>query len=107
VALIDRVLNVPRESPSLSLHPGVAPPLASGTARRLWAEIDEDWKRKEECALAQRATNAVALREGGPVPYPNPFAALNPIAERNGDDSPEATSRAFSASWRMRASSLR
>ena len=27
---------------------------------RPWAEIDEDWKRKEERALAQRAANAAA-----------------------------------------------
>ncbi len=47
-------------------------------AEKLWAEINEDWKRKEERALAQRAANAAAAREGKPAPYPNPFAALDP-----------------------------
>jgi hypothetical protein len=47
-------------------------------AEKLWAEIDEDWKRKEERALAQRAANAAAVREGKPVPYPNPLAAFDP-----------------------------
>ena len=45
---------------------------------KLWAEIDEDWKRKEERALAQRAANAAAVDEGRPVPYPNPFASADP-----------------------------
>ncbi len=44
---------------------------------RPWAEIDEDWKRKEERALAQRAANAAA-REDRPLPYPSPFSALGP-----------------------------
>lgn len=42
-----------------------------------WAEIDDDWKRKEDRALAQRQGNAAAVREGKPVPYPNPFMALD------------------------------
>ncbi len=45
---------------------------------RLWAEIDEDWKRKEDRALAQRAANEAAIREGKPVPYPNPWDTLDP-----------------------------
>ncbi len=45
---------------------------------RLWAEIDEDWKRKERRALAQRAANLAALREGKSVPFPNPFMAWDP-----------------------------
>ena len=45
---------------------------------KLWAEIDEDWRRKEERALAQRAANADAVREGRPVPYPNFFALHDP-----------------------------
>ena len=40
---------------------------------RLWAELDEDWKRKEERALEQRRANAEAVREGRPLPYVNPF----------------------------------
>ncbi len=43
-----------------------------------WAEIDEDWKRKEERALAQRAANEAAAREGRPLPYPNPWDTLDP-----------------------------
>lgn len=45
---------------------------------KLWAEIDDDWKRKEERALEQRAANAAAFREGRLMPYPNPFATLDP-----------------------------
>ncbi len=45
---------------------------------RPWAEIDEDWKRKEERALAQRAANAAAMCEGKPPPYPNPLSASGP-----------------------------
>ena len=45
---------------------------------KLWAEIDEDWKRKEERALAQRAANAAAAREGRPLPYPSPWDVLDP-----------------------------
>lgn len=45
---------------------------------RLWAEIDEDWKRREDRALAQRAANAAAAREGEPLPYPNPWDSLDP-----------------------------
>lgn len=45
---------------------------------RPWAEIDEDWKRKEERAIAQRAANAAAAREGRPLPDLNPFSTLGP-----------------------------
>lgn len=45
---------------------------------RPWAEIDEDWKRKEGRALAQRAANDAAAREGRPLPYPNPWDTLDP-----------------------------
>ncbi len=45
---------------------------------RLWAEIDEDWKRKEDRARAQRAANAAAAREGRVLPYPNPWETLDP-----------------------------
>ncbi len=45
---------------------------------RPWAEIDEDWKRKEERALAQRAANAAASRARQPLPYPNRWDALDP-----------------------------
>ena len=47
-------------------------------AARFWAEIDEDWKRREDRALAQRAANMTATREGKPVPYPNPFMSWDP-----------------------------
>lgn len=47
-------------------------------AEKRWAEIDEDWRRKEERALAQRAANAAAIRQGKPAPYPNPFAVWDP-----------------------------
>lgn len=47
-------------------------------AEKLWAEIDEGWRRKEERALAQRAANDQAWREGRPQPYPNPFEVLDP-----------------------------
>ena len=43
-----------------------------------WAEIDEDWKRKEERALAQRQANVAAAREGKPLPYPSPWDRLDP-----------------------------
>lgn len=45
---------------------------------RPWAEIDEEWKRKEERSSAQRAANAAATREGRPLPYPNPWDTLDP-----------------------------
>ncbi len=57
-------------------------------AEKLWAETDVDWKRKEERALAQRAANAAAIREGKPVPYPNPFMAWDPTKVPR-DASPE------------------
>lgn len=43
-----------------------------------WAEIDEDWRRKEERAMAQREANAAAVGEGRPLPYPNPWDAVDP-----------------------------
>lgn len=46
-------------------------------AARLWAEIDDDWKRKEERALAQRAANAAAAREGRPLPCRNPLVGFD------------------------------
>ena len=57
---------------------------------KFWAEIDEDWKRKEERALAQRAANAAAVREGKAQPYPSPFGALGP--EKS---SPEASQEEY------------
>ena len=33
-------------------------------AEKLWAEIDEDWRRKEERTLAQRAANLEAQSKG-------------------------------------------
>ncbi len=54
-----------------------------------WAEIDEDWKRKEERALAQRSANAAAAREGKAAPYPNPFQALGPAKLRPGASAEE------------------
>jgi len=47
-------------------------------AEKLWAEIDEDWRRKEERAMAQRAANLEAQREGRPLPYPNLWDQLDP-----------------------------
>lgn len=61
-------------------------------AEKTWAEIDEDWRRKEERAKAQRQANAAALREGRPAPYPNPFLFWDPtkltreVAEDEGAD---------------------
>lgn len=43
-----------------------------------WAEIDEDWRQKEKRASAQRAANLRAVRDGRPLPYPNPFDRLDP-----------------------------
>lgn len=43
-----------------------------------WAELDEDWRRKEERALEQRAANAAAARAGRPLPFPNPWDTLDP-----------------------------
>lgn len=43
-----------------------------------WADIDADWKRKEERALAQRAANAAAVGTGEPLPFPNPWDVLDP-----------------------------
>ncbi len=43
-----------------------------------WAEIDDDWRRKEERALVQRAANAAAARKGEPLPYPNPLGTIGP-----------------------------
>ena len=54
----------------------------------VWAEIDEDWKRKEERAMAQRAANVAASREGRPLPYPNPFDVWDPTKVPR-DASPE------------------
>lgn len=45
---------------------------------KLWAEIDDDWRRKEERAMAQRAANLEAWRAGRPLPYPSPFGRLDP-----------------------------
>jgi len=47
-------------------------------AEKRWAEIDDDWRRKEERAMAQRAANATAAREGRPAPFPNPFLFWDP-----------------------------
>ncbi len=61
---------------------------------RPWAEIDEDWRRKEERALAQRAANVAASREGRPQPYPNPWDVLDPTKVPR-DASPEAFRRSY------------
>ncbi len=61
---------------------------------RPWAEIDDDWRRKEERALAQRAANAAAARDGRPLPYPNPFGSAGP-AKLPRDASPEEYHRWF------------
>ena len=47
-------------------------------SEKRWAEIDEDWRRKEQRALAQREANAAAAREGKPLPYPSPWDRLDP-----------------------------
>ena len=47
-----------------------------------WADIDDDWRRKEERSVARRAANAAADREGRPLPYPNPWDALDPTKLR-------------------------
>ncbi|MEE8523337.1 MAG: hypothetical protein V3T72_05355 [Thermoanaerobaculia bacterium] len=59
-----------------------------------WAEIDDDWKRKEERALAQRAANAAAVRAGEPAPYVNPFLAFDPT-KLEGDASPSEVQRRY------------
>jgi hypothetical protein len=59
-----------------------------------WAEIDEDWKRKEQQALAQREMNSAAAREGRASPFPNPFRALGP-AKAPSDSSAEEYHRWF------------
>lgn len=61
---------------------------------RPWAEIDEDWKRKEERALAQRAANVAAGREGKPLPYPSPWDTLDPTKLPR-DAPPEAYRQSF------------
>lgn len=48
---------------------------------QLWAELDEDWKRKEERAIEQRRANAEAVREGREMPFVNPFLELIPKLE--------------------------
>ncbi len=59
-----------------------------------WAEIDEDWKRKEERALAQRAANAAAAREGRLLPHPSPWDTLDPT-KVSPDASPEEIHRSY------------
>ncbi len=63
-------------------------------AEKLWAEIDEDWRRKEEKALAQRAANAAAEAAGRPAPYPNPLGSLDPT-KVSPDASPEEIHRSY------------
>ena len=63
-------------------------------AEKLWAEIDEDWKGKEKRALAQRAANAAAVRQGKPIPYPNPFATADPTKVA-ADASPEKRAQRY------------
>ncbi len=46
--------------------------------KTLWADIDEDWKRKEQRAQKQREANAEALREDRPLPFANPFDVWDP-----------------------------
>ncbi len=59
-----------------------------------WAEIDEDWKRKEERALAQRSANAAAAREGRPLPHPGPWDTLDPT-KVPADAAPEEVHRSY------------
>ena len=44
----------------------------------LWADVDEDWRAKEERALEQRRANEEAERLGLPQPYVNAFWLLDP-----------------------------
>ena len=57
-----------------------------------WADIDEDWRAKEERAMAQRRANEEAERQGLPLPYVNPFFLLDPT-KVGPDASPEEISR--------------
>ena len=61
-------------------------------AEKLWTEMDEDWRRKEECAMAQRAANAAAVAAGEPAPFVNPFLALDPT-KLKAEPSPEEIQR--------------
>ena len=47
-----------------------------------WADIDDDWRRKEERSMAQRTANAAAEREARPLPYPSPWEAFDPTKLR-------------------------
>lgn len=42
-----------------------------------WAQLDENWRAKEERAQRERAANLEALQEGRPAPYANPFWQLD------------------------------
>ncbi len=61
---------------------------------RRWAEIDDDWRRKEERAIGQREANAAAARGGRLLPFPNPFDRWDPtkLSPEEADD-PEAILR--------------
>jgi len=64
-------------------------------AEKRWAEIDDDWRRKEERAMAQRAANAAADREGNPLPFPNPWDEADPTKLRPEEASEEAALRRY------------
>lgn len=55
-----------------------------------WAELDEDWARKEARAEQERAANLAAELAGEPLPYPNLWDQLDPTKLAPGEDTPEA-----------------
>lgn len=57
-------------------------------SEKLWAELDDDWRRKEERAATQRVANMEAIREGRPLPYPNSWDELDPT-KVSADSTPE------------------
>jgi len=56
----------------------------------------DDWslEKEEERAMAQRAANERARRAGRPLPYPNPWDAVDPTKVPR-DASPEEIHRSY------------
>ena len=64
-----------------------------------------EWREKEARAVAQRAANEAALARGEPLPFPNPWDAVD-ASKVPADASPEqitASYEAFSLQCRPRA----